>query len=249
MSYNLGLVSISFRKNSAEEILDAMKKAGLTHIEWGSDVHAPKDDEANLDRIVKLQKEYGITCSSYGTYFRLGVTPISELEGYIKAAKVLGTHVLRLWCSDKDSENHTDEEKAELFNQCKTAAKIAENQGVKLCMECHNNTYTNTKEAALELMQEVNSPNFGMYWQPNQYRTEDENVRYATLLKDYTEHLHVFNWEGSEKFPLAGGAKIWKRYLACFGDNKTLLLEFMPDNKIESLVTEVAALKEIAGVK
>ena len=249
MSYNLGLVSISFRGNSPEEILAAMKKAGLTHVEWGSDVHAPKDDEANLDHIVRLQKEHGITCSSYGTYFRLGITPIEELEAYFDAAKRLGTNIVRLWCGDKDSQKYTDDEKAELFAHCKAAAEMAEKHGIKVCMECHNGTYTNVKEAALELMMAVNSSHFGMYWQPNQYRTQDENVNYATLLEKYTEHLHVFNWEGNNKYPLEGSIDLWKRYLNCIGKNKTLLLEFMPDNNIESLGIETESLKKIVGVE
>ncbi len=244
MEFKLGLVSISFRKHSPEEILAAMKKCGLDFIEWGSDVHAPKDDYANLDRIVKLQKEYGIVCSSYGTYFRLGVTPTDELEGYLKAAKRLGTNIVRLWCGDKDSEKHSVEERNALFDRCREAAKIAEAEDVILCMECHNNTYTNTKESALELMQAVASKHFQMYWQPNQYRTVKENILSAKLLKDYTYHLHVFNWEGNIKYPLAEGKETWKKYLACFGGN-TLLLEFMPDNELFSLITEANALKEI----
>jgi sugar phosphate isomerase/epimerase len=74
--YNLGLVSVSFRKHSPKEILEEMKKAELSLIEWGSDVHAPCGDIERLNEIAKLQKEYGIECSSYGTYFRFGQTPI-----------------------------------------------------------------------------------------------------------------------------------------------------------------------------
>ena len=99
--YNPGLVSVSFRDRAPEEILKEMTCAGLTHIEWGSDVHAPCADTARLREIADLQAAYGITCSSYGTYFRLGKTPLSELCAYIAAAKILGTDTLRLWCGTK----------------------------------------------------------------------------------------------------------------------------------------------------
>jgi len=246
MSFKLGLVSVSFRKHSPEEILTAMKKCGLEYIEWGSDIHAPCDDTESLKSIVKLQKEYGIKCSSYGTYFRFGESDISELKEYIDAAKILGTDIIRLWCGNKNSQDYSVEEKKSLFAECKEAAKIAEAEGVILCMECHNNTYTNTKESAFELMQAVNSKHFRMYWQPNQYRTVEENILCAALLKDYTYHLHVFNWEGTNKYPLADGKEIWKKYLARF-DGNTLLLEFMPDGKLETLESEAMALKEIVG--
>lgn len=247
MSYELGLVSISFRKNSPEEILQAMQEAGLTCIEWGSDVHAPQNDEAQLRKVAALQKRYGITCCAYGTYFHLGETPMEELSAYIAAAKILGTDILRLWCGTKNSEEYTPEEEEQLYKLCREAAKVAEEAGVVLCMECHMNTYTNRKEAAMGLMLWVNSEAFRMYWQPHQYRTVEENVAYARLISPYAEHLHVFNWKEKEKFPLAAGKEFWQKYLACFSKDKHLLLEFMPDGKLESLYTEAAALRQIVG--
>lgn len=247
MLYKLGLVSISFRELSPKEIIKSVKAAGLTCIEWGSDVHAPKDNIAVLNEIVELQGQYGIECCSYGTYFRLGVTPIEELEDYINAAKILGTDILRLWCGDKDSQEYTKAEKEKLFDECKKAAKIAEKHGVKLCMECHNWTYTNTLQAALELISEVDSQSFRMYWQPNQFRSLEENLCYAEHIGEYTEHIHVFNWSGKEKYPLKDAIEIWQNYLDKFAGDRVLLLEFMPDNRIESLKAEAEALCEIAG--
>lgn len=243
MSFNFGLCSVSFRKNTAEEILRAMQAVGLSVIEWGSDVHCPPE---KAKEIVELQKRYGIECCAYGTYFRLGVTPICELEQYIKAAKTLGTDVLRLWCGDKNSEDYTESEKRELFAACKATAKIAEAEGVTLCMECHNKTYTNAKEAAMELMRAVDSPYFRMYWQPNQYRSEKENIAYAKAIAPYTVNIHTFNWKGKEKYPLSEAKGIWREYLACFDGGRNLLLEFMPDGRLETLAREVQALREIA---
>lgn len=249
MSNKLGLVSVSFRQHSPAEILTAMKSAELTVIEWGSDVHAPKEDLDTLHELVKLQTVYGIECCSYGTYFKLGVTPMEELQDYINAAKILGTNILRLWCGNKNSEDYTDKERDSLFAECKVAADIAEKNGVILCMECHNKTYTNTKQSAYELMQTVNSNNFRMYWQPNQYKSDIENFEYAQLISSYTVHLHVFNWKGKKKYTLCEAKEIWKEYLACFENEKTLLLEFMPDDKIETLENEATALREIVKWK
>jgi len=247
MRYKLGHVSISFREHTPQQIVTAMKEAGLACIEWGSDVHAPADDEAALEKIAALQVQYGISCCSYGTYFHLGETPLEELPKYIRAAKLLGTDILRLWCGTKNSEEYTPEEETELYMLCRKAAAMAEEAGVALCMECHMNTYTNRKEAALGLMLWVNSLAFRMYWQPQQYHSAEENLAYARLLAPYTEHLHVFNWCKKEKYPLGEAKELWKQYLACFPGDKTLLLEFMPDGRIESLCAEAQALKEIAG--
>ena len=243
MKYRLGLVSVSFRGRTPREILSEMTKCGLEYIEWGSDVHVPPE---KAEEIAALGEEFGIKCSSYGTYFRLGVTPIGELEKYIYAAKTLGTDILRLWCGDKNSGDYSAEEKAELFSACAEAALLAKKHGVTLCMECHNYTYTNTKESAAELMSAVDSDNFKMYWQPNQYVSKEENLAYARLLSEKTVHLHVFNWSGDEKFPLGGAVELWKEYLSCFSGERILLLEFMPNGELSSLKTETESLKEIA---
>ena len=194
-----------------------------------------------------MQKKHGIQCCSYGTYFRLGETPLEELEGYIDAAKILGTNILRLWCGDKDSEKYTITEKENLFSVCKKAAEIAEKNGVIICLECHNNTYTQYLSGAIELIEYVNSPSFRMYWQPNQFREFDENIDYAKTISSYVEHIHVFKWRGQKKFSLNDGIDEWKKFLKCFSGEHSLLLEFMPDDNIESLKTESDALREIAG--
>ena len=58
--------------------------------------------------------------------------------------------------------------------------------------------------------------------------------------------IHVFNWQGKAKYPLAAAADVWQRYLACFPEKIPLLLEFMPDGRIESLAAEAAALRALA---
>ncbi len=243
----IGLVSVSFRKLSPEQILAAAAKAGLETIEWGSDVHAPRDNAANLAELVRLQQSYGIQVSSYGTYFYLGRDSLTQLPEYIAAAKMLGTDVLRLWCGVKSPWEYTVDEAEELIAQCRAAAQIAEQAGVKLCMECHMRSFTETKESALALMETVASPAFRMYWQPNQNRTVRENLEYIQALKPYIDHIHVFQWKGSNKYPLAQGFDEWKAYLAALPKDRTLLLEFMPDNDIESLPAEAKTLGELRG--
>lgn len=250
--YRLGLVSVSFRSSSPEAVLKAAKEAGLSCIEWGSDIHAPCTDEKRLREIASLQREEGLTCCSYGTYFRLGQDNPAELTEYINAARILGTDILRLWCGTKGSDKYPPEELEALYDDCRAAAKLAQESGVTLCMECHNDTLTDRKESALALMEAVNSPSFRMYYQPNQLRTTEENTAYARLMAPYTEHVHVFNWDCPnggplEKYPLADGVSQWTRFLEALPGERTLLLEFMPDDRLESLKTEADALRKIAG--
>lgn len=250
-TYRLGLVSISFRKHTPEEIIKAVKSAGLTCIEWGSDVHAPCKDTDRLQKIAALQKEYGITCSSYGTYFRLGVTPLDELADYIAAAKILGTNILRLWGGTKKGEDMTAEELEAFTDTCRRTAAMAEEAGVILCLECHMLSITETPDHAVSLMETVNSPAFRLYWQPFQWLDAEGSLAVAKAYAPFAEHVHVFNWQPPKmapaKYPLSEAADEWRAYLSVLPPPRTLLLEFMPDDRIETLPAEAEALRAIIG--
>lgn len=246
--YSLGLVSVSFRKNSPREILEAMKQAELTQIEWGSDIHAPFGDKERLLELAELQREHGVECSSYGTYFYIGETPLEELGDYIAAAKILGAGILRLWCGKKSGAEMTAEEREAFLAECCRAARLAEKEGVTLCMECHRKSFTEHLDDALLLMKEVNSEHFRMYWQPFQWESVEKNLAYAEAIAPFVHHIHVFQWKNEQKFPLADGVDEWRSYLSKFSCPRTLLLEFMPDGLISTLSAEAEALRRIIEI-
>jgi len=95
-------------------------------------------------------------------------------------------------------------------------------------------------------MHYVDSPHFLMYWQANQNESLEYNLGYAKLIAPYTVNLHVFNVKGTVRNSLADAKDEWCKYLEIFGGDRALLLEFMPDNKIESLEAEAKALIDIA---
>lgn len=247
-NFSLGLCSVSFRQNTPLEIIAGAKNAGLNCIEWGSDIHAPCNNIEALKNITVLQKKYDIFCSSYGTYFYIMRDKTEDIINYINAAKILGTNILRLWCGEKGSSQFTESEKLQLFAECKKLAEIAQNEGVILCMECHAGTFTDTAESSIELIENVNSPNFKMYWQPYIKLSDSENEETAKILSPYTENIHVFYWVDKKPQNLSKGIDVWKKYLANFSGKRSLLLEFMPDGKIESLKTETQTLKSIVGI-
>ncbi len=242
-----GLVSVSFRGLSPEEILTECSKLGIGYIEWGSDVHAPCDNEERLKEICRLQKSMGISCCSYGTYFRAGKDSAEDLRKYIAAAKLLETDTLRIWCGTKNSCEYTPEEAERLVIECRALAKIAEREGVTLATEFHMGTYTDSAETTSYLVSSIGSSAFKTYWQPNQYKSLECNAAGSRAVAGITENIHVFNWEGNNHLPLEGAIDTWKTYLSAFSGEHYALLEFMPDGRIESLPAEWESLKRILG--
>lgn len=243
--FDPGLVSISFRNHKPEEILSRTASCHIYSIEWGSDIHAPCHDMDQLENLALLQPKYGVSCCSYGTYFRLGYSDLEELPQYIYAAKILGANMLRIWAGRKKASDCSPEERAFFLEQCKKAAAIAQAHDVTLCLECHRRSYTETKEGALELMESVNSPHFRMYWQPNPDISVEENLSYIRTLREYITHVHVFHWVADQRLPLREGLTVWGKYLAELNGNHHLLLEFMPDDRLESLREEADILHKL----
>ncbi len=58
-----GLVSVTFRQLSPEEIVRVAREAGLTVIEWGGDVHVPPGDSTTrVLTVVKTKQEEADSC-------------------------------------------------------------------------------------------------------------------------------------------------------------------------------------------
>lgn len=242
--YKLGLASIAFRQLSVEEILAAAKAAKLSYIEWGSDIHAPKDDLENLDRVVRLTQEAGLQISSYGTYFNILRNAPEELVDYIRAAKRLGTHVVRIWCAGNPNKLSHEEIQA-LYEKCRQIAKIAEAHDVLVCAECHNDNLTDSKKSSLELLQSVNSPAFRMYWQPHPYYTDADNIAFAKAVSHLAVNVHVYHWKERERLPLAQASDAWRQYVRALGEDHVYLLEHFQNDDPALLAPEAEAFRQI----
>ena len=244
-----GLVSVTFRSLSCEEIIALAAQNGLKAIEWGADVHVPPGSESRAREVWEKTAAAGLTVAAYGSYYRLGQgQPREEFEKVLTGARLLHTDTVRVWAGSKGSADCSEAEKQDLIREAVLLGELAKEQGVRLCFECHPHTLTDEKDAAVTLMRAVNRDNVKMYWQPNQYKTVDENRRYLQAILPWLANLHVFHWRGEKKHPLAPAQEEWKTYFdLADSDGKAhcCLLEFMPDGKKESLPQEAETLKAI----
>ncbi len=240
-----GLVSVSFREHSPAEIMAACCENKISFVEWGSDIHAPVGDLTRLNEIAAMQRDMDITCCSYGTYFRVGKDNTEEIHKYIKAARILGTERLRIWCGTKGSSEYDESERKHCAAECTELARIAETESVTLCTEFHGGTLTDCAKSVMALSETVASENFKTYWQPNQFTDFQWNIDAAKRVAAITENIHVFNWRGNDRFPLDEAIDEWKAYLEIFKGEHYALLEFMPDGKLASLPNEWRALNKI----
>ncbi len=251
--FKAGFVSVSFRPNSVEEIIEAAKGANLDVIEWGGDVHSPAGDVETAKRIKTLSDASGIKLLTYGSYFRIGVNPSADFAGVIESAVALGVDIIRVWGYKRTFTEYSSEEWQTVVNEGRAVAKMAEAAGMKVCLECHNGTVTENYECALKYIEAVGNPALRMYWQYNEKRDFEYNIASAHAIAPYAECIHVFNHdENGAKASLSEGLEKWRKYLEIFVNESAkkempILLEFMPDGKIETLKKEGAALHELVS--
>lgn len=242
---NCGLVSVSFRNHSAEEIVNAVKNAGLSYIEWGSDIHVPNGDIETAKHVRTLCEKSKIKISSYGSYYRLGQN--QDIMPYILSAKALGAPVIRIWAGTVGSADITPDLRRELAAEAKDVCKKAAEYGLKVDFEYHPDTLTDNAYSAQSLLSEIDEPNCGIYWQPNYEKSFSENISALKLLLPHVDIIHMFFWdEKYNRFFLEDGkAQIGEFLEISKKKNPTVLLEFVPEDNIEYLKSEAQTLFEI----
>jgi len=246
--WKTGLVTVSFRSLSPVQVIAAAASAGLRTLEWGGDVHVPANDRQRARLAAELTAKAGLTTAAYGSYYRIGTAanPAEAFAPVLETACILQAPVIRVWGGVKGSAELSPEEWDALVREGRTICAMAAERGRVISLECHNNTLTDDYRAALRYLEAV--PAMRMYWQPNQFRDEDYNRKAAAALASRTTNIHVFHWDDHARYPLAEGEALWQTYLPPFvGSEHSLLLEFMHDDRPESLADTAAVLKRLTA--
>ena len=83
-----GLVTVTFRPFSREEVAETAAKAGLRRLEWGGDIHVPPGDDGAAEDAVRLTALHGLEVDTYGSYFRC--MPGEDAGAVVGTAEKLG---------------------------------------------------------------------------------------------------------------------------------------------------------------
>lgn len=231
-----GIVSVTFRGLTSQEIIQIAKTNGLSAIEWGGDIHVPPSDLENADNVRKATRESGLECVSYGSYYRLCWEGNSvSMEQEVACAKMVGAENLRIWAGPCGSEECSSKLFSACIQEASQLAELCQQQGITLSFEYHQGTLTDTADSALALMKALAHPNARLYWQPNQFYKRDWNLSALEKVLPYVSNVHVFSWNRQERLPLSQRLSDWKDYLSLLQqDAQThhLLLEFVKNDTI-----------------
>ncbi len=248
-----GLVSITFRPLSPREIVDLCVRTGLRSVEWGGDVHVPPINSAHARDVARLTTDAGLTVAAYGSYFRIidGDGSLPDFEPIVATAADLGAPTIRVWAGTKNSEEVNGTAFDTLVERLQSMATLATTANIRVALEFHGGTFTNTTQSTLDLLDAVNHPNLETLWQPPVGMSAKDCAKSLEACLPRTNNVHVFHWTPMhERQPLAEGTDRWKTYLdmlAKSSQDRHLLLEFVKGDSVDQLRADAETLLSLVS--
>lgn len=244
-----GLVSVSFRNKTPEEIIKEVKKCGLQGIEWGGDIHVVPGDIKRAAEVRKLTEEEGLGVFAYGSYFRPGEHSASEFGPVLESAVALKAPVIRVWAGAKWSFRADEAYVSRVAEETRKICDIAAGEGIQIAYEYHGWTLTDNRFSAMDLYGAVAKENMKLYWQPDFKVTGEDNLLALKMLQKNLKDIHVFYWDClGNRFPLKEGEELWKHYISILkedGKDHNLMLEFVRNDSFEQLEMDAEVLKAL----
>lgn len=261
MSISIGVNTVTFRSLRPEELVPILAEAGVSHVEWAGDAHAPPGDLRGAAAVRSICERAGLSAASYGSYYRCdrggsGEGPFrfdTGPEAALKTCLALGARSLRVWAGRQGSEGASPRYRAEVAEELRRLCARAEASGVAVHLEFHRNTLADRVESVLELMDSVDRAELLCYWQPRHGLEVEAGEADIRALGQRLSNLHVFHWrleeEGRvERLPLREGRRRWERYLAAASEipgNRLAFLEFVKDDSLDQFRKDLSTLKEL----
>ncbi len=246
-----GMVSATFRGEPVEEIIALCKEAGLEAVEWSENAHVQPGDPVGADALYEKTREAGLRVAAYGSYYKLGQNehPETAFMASVQSAAALRAPLIRIWAGTLASAAVDRQERTRLADEARRICTIAGEYGIKVAMEWHKNTLTDTNESAMDFLAETGHENLYCLWQPTVALSMEERTRGLDLLGDRLLNLHVYYWLDGVRRPLSEGTGEWRRYLEHVdqGKDRFGLLEFVMGNTKEQFLEDAGTLHALLG--
>lgn len=240
----VSFTSVTFRKYTAEEIIEFARRNGIFQIELGGDVHLPPGDAVRAEKLRDEALAKGVRVLSYGSYYML--LENMDFQPVLESASAVGAQGVRIWagspvCGRTDCD---EAEFARAVEELRSVCRAAERQGLTIHLEKHRGTLTQDPDQALRLMEAAAMPNLKIYWQPNPELDVAENERAIRLLLPHISHVHTFSWtEKNKRLPLEARESDWRQYIRLLGP-RTYILEFVKDDDEMQFIQDVITLRQ-----
>ncbi len=247
-----GLVSVTFKQRPCEDVIQHAHKAQLKSIEWHGQNHVPHGDLETAHRIGQNTRAVGLAVAAYGSYYVLGQVEDLWLsfDAVLQTAEALEAPMIRVWAGHQSPGETSTDARTTILEDAVRVADLAAEKGIKIALEFHRDTLTQTGESCAALLGDLDHPNVGTYWQPAPELDVSRDLAALRLVLPWLVGLHVFHWGPThmDRHPLAQGESDWAQYLALAGQCPgplEALLEFVKEGAVEQFHEDAATLHRL----
>ncbi|UXM91272.1 sugar phosphate isomerase/epimerase family protein [Paenarthrobacter sp. JL.01a] len=237
-----GICSVTLRSHGIQDVVRIAADAGLAGIEWGTDVHV--SDAASAAQAREATEAAGLAVLSLGSYYRSGA--FGDFERALELAAALGAPRIRVWAGELGSSEASPDHWESVVKDGQRIADLASDRRIALAFEYHGNTLTDSPATTLELLDRIDHPNVGTYWQPAVGLSDQQALDSLHEVLPHVVGVHCFSWgPAGERFPLQLRARLWQgvaEVLRNHGEDLDIMLEFVQDNLPENVLSDAAFL-------
>lgn len=242
-----GLVSITLRQKSPQEIIRLCQDTNLQGIEWGGDVHVPHGDLKIAREVRRWCGDAGLQIAAYGSYYRTGHEEEMPFQKVLETAHELGAPLIRVWAGKMDAQDADEKYFWNMVNQSQQMGDMAKSMKINLAYEFHGKTINNSAAASKVLFDAIDHPAWQTLWQPLSIETIPQEESLQSVLPRLA-NLHVYHWENyKNRFPLAAGFAEWQKYFSIANNNipRWALLEFVKEDGPANLRKDAETLHRL----
>ncbi|HEY5223265.1 MAG TPA: sugar phosphate isomerase/epimerase [Microbacteriaceae bacterium] len=260
-TFRLGLMSVTFRARTVAEVIDIAGRANLGSIVWTGDVHVPVGDTARAETVRRACSQASIVVDGYGSYWRADELPF---EPTLATAHALGAGDIRIWAGTAAAAAVDEVGRKAIAARVAAFADHAASLGVRLNLEFHRNTLTDSADSTVRLLDEIEELRgsaqlpVASYWQPRPGISTSEAVDKISILGQRLSSIHVFSWAGDgTRLPLEARREQWMAVLAALAPHppgaqydqaRALLLEFVQADSEAQLMEDAAELHHLLAL-
>jgi 3-dehydroshikimate dehydratase len=246
-----GLVSVTFRPLGVEQVVRLAVEAGISAIEWGGDIHVPHGDLPKAREARRLCELAGLRVYAYGSYYRVAATKASvDFSSVLDSAVELGAPSIRVWACDIASERADDALRQRVVDDLRAVADRAASKQIRIALEYHGGTLTDTVGSAVDLLTRAGHPNVRTYWQPRHGQDVQTHLTEIDQLRTWLDHVHVFHWwpDANHRLPLSEGWDRWQAFLGHLqadGRDRVAALEFVRGDSPDQYRADAGTLNRL----
>ena len=267
-----GICSVTLSKLSVEAIIELALQAELEGIEWWGEDHVPHGNNVTAQRVGYLTKAAGLEVSSYGSYYRVGVSEDEGLnfKSILDTAFNIGAPTIRVWAGNRDTPDVNAAFIKKVVDDTMRIADMSAEKGISITFEYHGGSLTDRNETSVAFAAQVQHPNVYFSWQSPHGYSCDHCLTGLKGLLDRLNTIHVYHWtigsyenntvnetvralkypEDFFRHPLAEGIDRWEKYFELIkqtGHNHFALLEFVKGDSTQQVFEDSKTLRKLIG--